>query len=172
MLAGGTLIIVLFLLSSSEAFTFSNVKIVPVDGVPSLGGKCTYKGQTFRLSLDVADRCERWTCYADTNVVVVTKCGETPQGCSLSSKGTKSLPFCCNTTCNMKTYMCLTSDGRLLKDGDDMKLSEPCVRYICKKGILVTQTCQTYTDTKCSASQVDKCAPYPACCGISKVCAG
>ncbi|XP_049515017.1 uncharacterized protein LOC119433285 [Dermacentor silvarum] len=172
MLADGALIIVLFFISHSEALSFLNLKITPIDGVTTLGEECFYQNEKFRLTWNVSDKCERRTCYADSKVVVVTKCGDIPEGCYLSSKERQPLPLCCNTTCNIKTYMCLTRDGRLLKNGDELNLRDPCVRYICKNGILVTQTCQTYTDPKCSASQVDKCAPYPACCGVAKVCAG
>uniref|UniRef100_A0A6G5AGI0 Putative kDa family member n=1 Tax=Rhipicephalus microplus TaxID=6941 RepID=A0A6G5AGI0_RHIMP len=147
-----------------------NMKVVPVDGVTVLRNSCFYKGETFSTSVYKKNPCEKWTCYADTNVVVVTKCGDPPHGCSRKPGLQQQLPFCCNTTCRMKSYMCLTPDGRLMRDGEQKNLRNPCVKYICKKGILITQTCPTYEDSKCKASLVDECAPYPACCGVTKVC--
>uniref|UniRef100_A0A224YA84 8.9 kDa family member n=1 Tax=Rhipicephalus zambeziensis TaxID=60191 RepID=A0A224YA84_9ACAR len=171
MLACITLVFLVFRLFLSEALTFSNVKVVPVDGVPVLGDDCIYKGKRFSSSVEIPDSCERWACYAETAVVVVTECGDLPRGCFFSSRR-RHLPFCCNTTCDMKSYTCLTPDNRLMGNGEVFSSRHPCVKYHCKNGVLVTQTCPTYVDPKCSASHVDECAPYPACCGVAKVCAG
>ncbi|XP_075730696.1 uncharacterized protein LOC142774193 [Rhipicephalus microplus] len=173
MFTKGVVVICLSCFSLAKAMIFfNNVLVVPINDVLTFGDYCYLFGRNFTGRMRLLNKCERWTCYADINTVVVVKCAELPDHCDTIGFRNDPLPKCCNTVCTPSQFICQTHDNRMLKDGQELNSTKPCVRYVCKKGTLVTQTCQGYEDSKCSAANIDPCAPYPHCCGAAKVCQG
>uniref|UniRef100_A0A131YU85 8.9 kDa family member n=1 Tax=Rhipicephalus appendiculatus TaxID=34631 RepID=A0A131YU85_RHIAP len=173
MWTNGVVVIYLLCLSLTTAMIFfNNVQVIPINDVFTFGDYCYFDGQNFTGRMRLPDKCERWTCYANISVVVVVRCAELPKNCDTIGYRGDPLPKCCNTVCYPSKFMCQTGDNRMLMDGQELNSTKPCVRYVCKHGTLITQTCQGYGDSKCSAANIDPCAPYPNCCGAAKVCQG
>uniref|UniRef100_L7LPV2 Putative 8.9 kDa family member n=1 Tax=Rhipicephalus pulchellus TaxID=72859 RepID=L7LPV2_RHIPC len=171
MLASGSLVVYLSCLSLTLAMMFfDNVQIIPFDGVLVNKGQCFFGGILFSGVKSFPNKCQSWTCHANTSTVVVVRCGVKPWSCYRLGGPDQPFPKCCKIVCDTNKYMCITASGRIMRDGEIIYSTKPCAKYICQRGVLVTVTCQQYLDKKCSASLVDPREPFPTCCGVGKVC--
>uniref|UniRef100_A0A224Y3Q4 8.9 kDa family member n=1 Tax=Rhipicephalus zambeziensis TaxID=60191 RepID=A0A224Y3Q4_9ACAR len=131
---------------------------------------CWMLGKSFNGTIQIPGKCQTWSCYDDTHNVVVSKCGDVPSYCRPIGLPEDSFPWCCRVLCLPANFMCQTPNNTMLKSGEVLHLTRPCVKYTCKRGVLVTQTCQAQLSHKCYATNVDKHAPYPKCCGFGRMC--
>nr|XP_054931214.1 uncharacterized protein LOC126539185 isoform X3 [Dermacentor andersoni] len=137
---------------------------------PRTKGECFLFNKTFTGRIHTPGKCEMWSCYPESRTVVVVRCGKLPYGCYSLGGPDLPLPKCCSTYCDPYMFTCLTPENKLLLNNQEYNSTNPCVRYSCQKGALVTITCLGYGDTSCSASNINPYLPFPACCGVGKVC--
>ncbi|XP_075528258.1 uncharacterized protein LOC142560210 isoform X2 [Dermacentor variabilis] len=99
------------------------------------------------------------------------ECGAPPEGCYLQQGVDRPFPYCCRVRCP-ELSVCVTSNGSLMKTGEIINSSDPCLRYMCKNGILLTQGCPVPSETLCAAPYKNKGLPYPECCALKRDCIG
>ncbi|XP_065287862.1 kielin/chordin-like protein [Dermacentor albipictus] len=99
---------------------------------------CHYNGVKF-IGLQYSRRpCQRLSCHLESQVLVKMECGAPPEGCYLQEGTDRPFPHCCRVRCP-ELSVCVTSNGSLMKSGEIINSSDPCLRYTCKNGFLSTQ---------------------------------
>lgn len=169
-------ILVLFtvlFLQTANSDTSYNFRRRVVPKVTTYNQTCSYKGQNFTDYVNNTGRkCEKLTCYAYSNEVVVESCPEPPQGCKImKAHRKKAFPKCCTMKCVNLSRNCLLPNGTLLQEGNIVNSTDPCVRYGCVGGNLTTEKCWLDDDPSCSQSYPGT-GPFPDCCGAAPVCPG
>ncbi|XP_037526861.1 uncharacterized protein LOC119404441 isoform X2 [Rhipicephalus sanguineus] len=138
-LAKGIFLIWLSGLSLSEAVSYTPVEIISLVRIRTEGNKCQHSRWYFSSTVNVRDRCERLSCYAEDNVVVKLMCAPPPVGCHRESKFAQApFPHCCRVSCP-HIHVCVTDNGTVLTNGTSLNSADPCVRYQCRNGVLTKE---------------------------------
>lgn len=133
---------------------------------------CVLKNGTLMKSGEVinsTDPCLRYMCK--DGFLFTQKCAAPPAGCFRDALSTAPFPYCCRTNCP-QIHVCVTDGGTVLKEGESVNSTDPCVKYTCRNGNLAIEACAVPSDSTCSLSLANTSGPYPLCCGVARVCTG
>ncbi|XP_037555506.1 uncharacterized protein LOC119432412 isoform X2 [Dermacentor silvarum] len=172
MLKNGALVAFLLSLWLSEAIMetiYTSLNVTPIVEVSVREGGCYYNGTTFYGLHYSENPCRRLSCNPQSKIVVKMECGDPAEGCFFD--GGRWFPECCRVRCP-KLSICVLKNGTLMKSGDVINSSNPCLRYMCNQGFLFTQKCPVPSESSCAASYTNTSVPYPDCCGLQRSCVG
>uniref|UniRef100_L7LPW8 Putative 8.9 kDa family member n=1 Tax=Rhipicephalus pulchellus TaxID=72859 RepID=L7LPW8_RHIPC len=161
-------VVLVLWLSHTQASNWDHVRhtYIPVN---ITGRNCLYEHHNFSYEADTNETCEKLRCYAYERKVVKMTCVIPPSSCNLTLTG--EFPDCCSHKCFNVSRNCLGSDNKLIEDGKNRSLVNPCRLEGCSGGIVtVLETCLGAGDSQCKPSLANETEPYPACCGAAVAC--
>ncbi|XP_054931208.1 uncharacterized protein [Dermacentor andersoni] len=150
---------------------YTSVNVTPIVGIQVTSDGCHYNGFKFNGLQYSWNPCQRLSCHLQSQVLVKMECGAPPEGCYLQEGIDRPFPRCCRVRCP-EMSVCVTSNGSLMKSGETLNSSDPCLRYTCRNGILLTQGCPIPSETSCAVPYTNTGLPYPECCGLKRDCIG